>query len=175
MLARRGVANELDPFLDESLTRLIRRMRLAGNDELHGTLSIRQQAQQPLRVLQQQVRPLVGCKAACESDRQRIRVEHVFRAFDLGRGSAVSHQIARQALACVFDQPFACGGAELPQDRVAGVADALVGRIGVRLPAVAAAELRPQLICIRPVPGRRMNPVGDVTDGYLVLRPAGKQ
>ncbi len=30
--------NEMNPFLDQGLTRLVRRMRFPGDDELHRTL-----------------------------------------------------------------------------------------------------------------------------------------
>ena len=35
-----GPANELDPFLDQGLSRQVRRMGLARNDELHRALGI---------------------------------------------------------------------------------------------------------------------------------------
>ena len=36
------LSNELNPFLDQGLPRLVRRMRLSGDDELHRTLGIAQ-------------------------------------------------------------------------------------------------------------------------------------
>ena len=73
----------MHPFLDQGLPRLVRRMGLAGDDELHRALRIRQQAQQPLRVVQQQVRPLVGRKAARKAQRQGIGIKEMLRGFDL--------------------------------------------------------------------------------------------
>ena len=70
-----GLADELYPFLDQGLPRLVRRMGLAGDDELHRALRIGQQAQQSLRVVQQQVRSLVGGEAARKAQRQRVGIE----------------------------------------------------------------------------------------------------
>ena len=50
-------------------------MRLAGDDELHGALRIGKHAQQSLPVVQQQVRPFIGCKAAREAQGQCIRIK----------------------------------------------------------------------------------------------------
>jgi hypothetical protein len=50
-------------------------MRLAGDDELHRTLAIGKQAQQSLAIVQQQVRPFIGCEAACETQCQRVRIK----------------------------------------------------------------------------------------------------
>ena len=52
-------------------------MGLAGNDQLHRTPGIGQQAQQALRVVQQQVRPLVGREAAGEAQRQGVGIEQM--------------------------------------------------------------------------------------------------
>jgi hypothetical protein len=57
-------------------------VRLAGDDELHGTLGIGQQAQQPLGVVQQEVRPLVGRETAGKAQGQRLRIENVERFGD---------------------------------------------------------------------------------------------
>jgi len=60
MGARLGPPYEMGPFLNQGLPRPVRRMSLTGKDELHRPLSIGQQAKQSLRVVQQQVWPLVG-------------------------------------------------------------------------------------------------------------------
>jgi len=72
------LTDKQDPFLDQRLACLIRRMRFAGHDELHGSLWIAQQAQQPLPVVQQQIGALVGRKAACEPQRQCLGIEQMF-------------------------------------------------------------------------------------------------
>ena len=70
-----GLADEIDPFLDQGLPRLVLRMRLAGDDELHRALRIGQQTKQPLRVVQQQVRSLVGREAARKAQRQCVGIK----------------------------------------------------------------------------------------------------
>ena len=42
MRARLRLTNELNPFLDQRLARLVRWMRLSGDDKLHRTLGIAQ-------------------------------------------------------------------------------------------------------------------------------------
>ena len=64
-----------DPFLNQRLARLVRRMGLAGKDELHRALRIGQQAQQSLRVVQQQVRPFVGREAPRKAQRQCVGIK----------------------------------------------------------------------------------------------------
>ena len=66
-----GAPHELNPSLDQRLAGDVRRMRLARHDQLHWALRVRQQAQQPLGIVQQQVRSLVRCEAARETQRQR--------------------------------------------------------------------------------------------------------
>ena len=81
-----GPANEVYPFLDQGLPRLVRRMGLAGNDELHRTLRIGQQAKQSLRVVQQQVRSLVGGEAPRKAQRQCVGIKQMLCIFNrLGR------------------------------------------------------------------------------------------
>ena len=86
MGARFGPPDELHPFLDQGLTRPVRRMRLAGDDELHRALRIGEQAQQSLRIVQQQIGSLVGGEAARKTQRQGVGIEQLFRLVDrLGR------------------------------------------------------------------------------------------
>ena len=54
-----GLANEMDPLLDQRLSRRVRGMGLARQDELYRTLRIGQSAA-VVRIVQQQVRSLVG-------------------------------------------------------------------------------------------------------------------
>ena len=86
MGAHLGPPDELGPFLNQGLSRLVRRMGLAGKDELHRALGIGQQAKQSLRVVQQQVRPLVGREAARKAERQCVGIEQMLRSVNrLGR------------------------------------------------------------------------------------------
>ena len=53
MGARLGLPDEMHPFPDQGLPRLVRGMRLAGDDELHRALRMGQETKQSLRVMQQ--------------------------------------------------------------------------------------------------------------------------
>ena len=75
MRARLGLADEPDPLLNEGLSRLVLRMRFASNNELHRTLRITEQTKQPLRIVQQQVRSLVGREAPRKAQRQCVGIE----------------------------------------------------------------------------------------------------
>ena len=86
MGAHLGPPDEMHPFLNQGLPCLVRRMGLAGHDELHRALRIGQQAQQSLRVVQQQVRSFVGGKTACKAQRQRVGIKQMLRTVNrLGR------------------------------------------------------------------------------------------
>ena len=75
MRADLGPPDKLNPFLNQRLSRLVRRMGLAGEDKLHRALRIGQQAKQPLRVVQQQVRPFVGRESARKAQCQRVGIK----------------------------------------------------------------------------------------------------
>ena len=79
--ARTGAANEMGPLPNQGLARLIGRMGLACHDELHRALRIIQQPQQPLRIVQQQIRSFVGCETARKTQDQGVRVEQALRRF----------------------------------------------------------------------------------------------
>ena len=140
-----------------------------------GRSRIGQQAQQPLRVVQQQVRPLVGREAARKAQRQRVGIEQMLRTVDrLGR-RAGRGQLPGQSLAGVFDQRAAGGGAKLPEPGVGDAANVLLQGFRRPQPAILAAGLRPQIVGRRRVPGRHVDAVGHVSDRHLVRRPARKE
>ena len=110
-----GAANEVNPLLDQGLSRLVRRMRLACDDQLHRALRVGQDAQQARGVMQQQVRAFVGGEAAGKPQRQRVGAEEMSRLFN-GLGRRARRRImAGQAVARVVDQRLAGGCAELPE------------------------------------------------------------
>ena len=74
--------NETGPFLNNGLPRLIRRMGLSGKDELHRALRIGQQADQPFRVVQEQIGSLVGCETPRKAQGQRIGIQDMACPFD---------------------------------------------------------------------------------------------
>ena len=53
MGTRLGLPDEMHPFPNQGLPRLVRRMRLAGDDELHGALRMGQETKQSRRVMEQ--------------------------------------------------------------------------------------------------------------------------
>jgi hypothetical protein len=60
---------------------------------LAAPLRVGQQAQQPLAVVQQQVRPFVGCEAARETHRQCIGIEQILCILDRFGRCAESGQL----------------------------------------------------------------------------------
>ncbi len=110
-----GLPDETDPFLYQRLARLVGRMRLAGDDQLHGALRIAQQAQQALRVVQQQVRPFVGREATREPQGHRVGIEQMPRG--LGRFVRVAgrEQLTRQSLAGIINQRFSALRPQAPE------------------------------------------------------------
>ena len=65
-------------------------MRFAGQDKLHRPLGIGENAQQPVRIVKQQIRPLVGREAARKTQGQRAGVEDRGGFGDLARRGALS-------------------------------------------------------------------------------------
>ena len=75
MRTRLRLTNELNPFLDQCLSRRVRRVCLSGDDELHWTLGIAQEAKQPLSIVQQQVRSFVGRETPRKTQCQRVGIK----------------------------------------------------------------------------------------------------
>src|SRR6185312_8159780 len=82
---RLGIADELDPLPDQGLARLVGGVRLTGDDDLYRSLGVSQQSQQALRIMEQQIRALVGRETEREADRQHVRIEHVTDRLELCR------------------------------------------------------------------------------------------
>ena len=107
MAAEFGALREFDPFADEFLALLVRRMRLAGKDELDGSRRIIQQTRQPRRIGEQQIRPLVTGEAPRKAKRQRVRVEHIRRFRDVFGRVAAAGELPGQPAADGLDQTLA--------------------------------------------------------------------
>jgi len=60
---------------DQFLARFIRRMRLAGKNDLDRALRVLEDRAQAIEIAQQQIGALVSCEATGKADRQRFRVE----------------------------------------------------------------------------------------------------
>ena len=87
----------MHPFLNQFLPRLVCRMILTGDDELRRALRIGQQTKQSLRVVQKQVRSLVGREAACKAQRQSVGMEKMLCTVKLlGRRGSLGGWLHRQ-------------------------------------------------------------------------------
>ena len=150
-------------------------MGLAGNDELHRALGIGQQAQQPLGIVQQQVRSLVGREAAGKAQRQCVGIKQMLRSVNrLGR-RAGGGKLPGQAFANVFNERLAGGGAKLPEPGIGDAANVLLQGFRRPQPAVLSTGLRPEIIGRGRVPARHVDSVGHVSDRHFVLRPVRKE
>jgi hypothetical protein len=81
VLTHLRAANESHPLTDHCLANLVVGVRLPGQDQLHRTLRMGQQADQPLRIVQEQVRPLVTHEATSEPQRQGVAIQYVAGIF----------------------------------------------------------------------------------------------
>ena len=73
------VAAEAHELLDEDLARVVGRVRLAADHDLHRTLGVGEQPREPLGVAQHQREALVGRHAPREADREHLGVERCGR------------------------------------------------------------------------------------------------
>ena len=176
MRARLGPPDEMHPFPNQGLSRLIRRMRLAGDDELHRSLRIAQQAKQSLGVVQQQVRSLVGREAARKAQRQarwdqtdasRLRPP---RAARRRRPVASDNRSRAYSTSDLLASVRNCHSLASETRRMS------CSRVSV----VPSQRSLPQPSVQRSsaggrVPGRHVDSVGHVSDRHFVLRPARKQ
>ena len=170
-----GLANEPNPFLDQGLTRLVGRVGLAGDDELHRALRIGQQPQ--AAAPDRAAAGWAVCRwqnaAQNPASRHSDRTD-AWRAPRLRR-RAGDGKFPGQPFAGVFNERLAAGGAKLPEPGVGNTANVLLQRFRRPQPAVLSAGLRPKIVGRRRVPSRHVDTVGDVPDGHFVLRPARKK
>src|SRR5262249_2631501 len=82
-----------DDIADELLAAPVLRVRLAGEHKLHRTAGLRQNAQEPLGIAEEQGGPLVGGKPPRKADREGPRVE---KALDFRRIGRLAAQLARR-------------------------------------------------------------------------------
>ena len=104
---RRGDVHDLG---DQLLAAVVARVGLAGEDELHRPVLVVDDGRQPVEVAEEQGAALVGGEAAGEADRQRLGVEHLVGAGDLGRRGAAALEL-RLEPARGRRRPAARGGA----------------------------------------------------------------
>ena len=169
------LADEIDPFMDQGLPRPVFRMCLAGDDELHRALRISQKAQQTRRVVQQQIRSLVGCEAPRKAQGQCIGIKQMFRHVNLFGRRARGSQLPGQSLASVFNKRLAGGEAKLPEFGIAEAANVLLQGFRRPQPAAFPTAFRPKIIGRGRVPGRHVHSVSDMSDRHFVGWPVGKK
>ncbi len=75
MRSSRRLVDEADPFMYQGLACLVLRVGLAGDDKLYRTPGDGQESQQSLRVVEKQVRSLVGRESPREAQGQGLWVE----------------------------------------------------------------------------------------------------
>ena len=138
---------------DHFLTRLIGRVRLPGEDELHRLLWMQQETSQPLRLREQESGSLICGEPPREANREHLRVEDVVTQ----PRAHVGHQTGP---AC-----FACG----PHDIVRYAMDPRPRFVVGAIPD-AMHFVTQQLVDFGRDPTVRMHAVGDVPDGDLVDR-----
>jgi hypothetical protein len=172
-----GVARELDDPLHVALAVVVARVGLAGEDELERPLRSVDERDDPVQLLEDQRRPLVGREAAGESDGQRVRVEQLVEGDVVGLRDAVSLQ----------QEPPARELDELAPQRVAQRPELLVRheprvehpgpeRRGVDLALPARAQAALPEAAHRPLhPAEHVDAVRDVSDRHVVDRLAREE
>ncbi len=134
---------------EEFLSGLVARMRLAGEEDLHGAPDLVEQVLEPLGLAEEQRRALVGREAAREADRQRARIEGARGLRDL--------LVPRALAALLLDELLAARRHEArPQRLVRPPQLAPIHVLGV-LEHAGRRDLGRR-------PGRRVHAVGDRLD-----------
>ena len=157
---------------------VVARVRLAGEQELHGPVGVAEQRERAVGVAQQQVQALVGRDAAGEADRQHVGVERadggLARTRACRRAPGGRSRCARARARSASRRCSAAGGPQV-----------LVGDRPARRPRWRA---RPRA-CIQPSPrwrssssrsgradpGRDVHAVGDVGDRHVLDGAVGPQ
>ncbi|MDQ0707747.1 hypothetical protein QFZ52_000399 [Arthrobacter woluwensis] len=103
-----GVVREVHQVLDHLLARVVGRVRLARDHELHRMLRVQEDPPEPFRIPQHEGQTLVRGHATGEPDGQDVGVEHAVRPPEFGIGRAaflpggpqatphIRHQLAAQ-------------------------------------------------------------------------------
>jgi len=108
---------------------MLRRMRLAGDDDLHGSLPIGEQPGQAFRIVQQQVRTFVGSETAREAQRQDIGLQGIARSVDVALDAGFRRHLPQQAATRVCDEIAPRFAAHLPDLQVRCLRDVLAHRV----------------------------------------------
>jgi len=151
-------------------------VRLAGKHELDGTLRVIEDPLEPLRIAEEQRRPLVGCETARKADGQRMWVKPCGGCVDVCRRRASAQQLCSGALAHQCQHLHLSSLVLGPQCIGRNIRDARPGRslvdrvapIGSQVPIQQGRKARMD-------PGVRMDPIGDMIDRHFSFGQAGPQ
>ena len=139
--AKRGSKPQVGDLLDQLLARLVGRMGLAGEDELHRALGVVDHRRQAVQVGEDQVGPLVGGEAAGEADGEHVGIEDVAGGLDGLVALAAAAALPADAAADEGQQQVLQGVVRLPQLARIDVVDALPDfRVAERWPASRAGS-----------------------------------
>ena len=139
LVAELGVAHHARDLLQDSLSRLVVRMRLAGEQELHRALGIVDHRGQALDVGEDQVGALVGGEPAREADGQRIGREHFVQPVERLLRFAAARGLFAGAVAGEIEQLGLQAEVRLPEF---AVVDAFDGCPGALVAARGSASRR---------------------------------
>ena len=84
-----AVFAQVNDLLDEALALVVARMRLAGENKLHGPLLVMREFHDVVELLENQRRALVSRKAAREADGQRVGIQQAVEADEIALGHAL--------------------------------------------------------------------------------------
>jgi hypothetical protein len=88
--AKFAVLAQVNDLLDEAFAVVVARMRLAGENELHGALLVLDQFDDVVELLENQRRAFVGGEAAGKADGQRVGIQQLIEAMIIALGDALA-------------------------------------------------------------------------------------
>src|SRR5438876_8458921 len=101
-------------------------MSFTGKDNLDGALRIVQDAFETLDIAEDQRGSLVGSKAPCKANDERIRIEHILDLANLCRAFAQAEMLALQAAACILNKLLFTPNVCLPEFRIRNIVDMFI-------------------------------------------------
>src|SRR5207245_1840950 len=161
--ARLGATDELDPLPDHLLAQPVGRMRLPGDDELYWAAFAGQDPEQPIRVAEKQVRPLVGGEPTSESEHERVRVQGRALHGDLLRRDLHRGELLRHPLPDIVDKTLTATGAYAPELGIGSAGQFFLDRLQRAAPALGARPSGPERVGLSGVTRGRVHAVGDVS------------
>ena len=160
--------------LHQGLAHLVLGVGLARHHQLHRPVGVVEEADEALRVGEEQVGAFVFGEAAGETEGEDVGVEDLGEGVDALRRFALDGQLPPQALAYVAHQADTRAGAQVPQVFVADLGDVPPHPFQLAHPAALAAGAGPQLVRLGGIPGGDVHTVGDVPHRHFPDRPAGE-